>query len=390
MLSEFNHMSVNWVDGMKISRKHFQQTDDHIAELVQDATAIQTTSFSFGILPADKSLSMEVQCDFSQQISVELTHCNAVTPNGSRLVVTPSYNIKKVTHFKDIADKYALQLANPQTLYILLSVNPYNRVPMGEPSADENPPRHPYTRPEIYLDILPSEQIKTLYLGNILIIGKILYNNGELIYQREFIPPCTATDSLVIVKDWYNRFRQSMDSLETSSYKIIEKIKGKGQTNNLTICIGQLAERIVFQVAGIRTAYRWLVPTAPPVYMCESLMRILNTINATFMSFSGMDREEVLNYFNEWTDMQQGNIERQTAQALQVQYDHYNLHHVVSTINQAFSMYQQIFEKMVQLEYIGKHKGESKIYIEQKVEIQQTMTPQPEKKPEKSRWSPLD
>src|SRR5687767_1472596 len=100
MLSEFNHMSVNWVDGMKISRKHFQQTDDHIAELVQDATAVHTNSFSFGILPADKSLSMEVQCDFSQQISVELTNCNAITPNGSRIVVTPSWNLKKVTHFK--------------------------------------------------------------------------------------------------------------------------------------------------------------------------------------------------------------------------------------------------------------------------------------------------
>jgi hypothetical protein len=388
MLSEFNHMSVNWVDGMKISRKHFQQTDDHVAELVQDATAVQVTSFSFGILPGDRSLGMEVQCDFSQQISVELGHCNAVTPNGSRIVVTPSYNIKKVTHFKEIADKYALQLANAQTLYILVSVNPHNRVPMGEPSPDENPPRHPYTRPEINLDILPSEQIKTLYLGNILIVGKIVYNNGELIYQREFIPPCSATESLAIVKDWYNRFRQNMDSLETSSYKIIEKIKNKGQVNNLTTCIGQLAERIAFQVAGIRTAWRWLIPAAPPVYMCEALMRILNTVNATLLSYSSTDREEVLNYFNEWTDLQQGNIERQTAQALQVQYDHYNLQHVVSTINQAFSMYQQIFEKMVSLEYIGKHKGESKIYIEQKVEIQQTVTQ--EKKPEKSRWSPLD
>jgi hypothetical protein len=389
MLSEFNHMSVNWVDGMKISRKHFQQTDDHVEELVQDATAVHTPPFGFGILPGEKTLGLEVQCDFSQQISVELTHCNAVTPNGSRIVVSPSYNIKRVTHFKDIADKYALQLANAQTLYILISVNPYKRVPMGEPAPDENPPRHPYSRAEINLDILPSEQIKTLYLGNILIVGKIIYNNGELIYQREFIPPCTATESLPIVKDWYNRFRQSMDSLETSSYKIIEKIKGKGQVNNLTVSIGQLAERVVFQIANLRTSYRWLVPAAPPVYMCESLMRILNTINASIMAFSSTDREEVLNYFNEWTDMQQGNIERQTAQALQVQYDHYNLHHVMATINQAFSMYQQIFEKMISLEYIGKHKGESKIYIEQKVEVQQTVS-QPEKKPEKSRWSPLD
>lgn len=388
MLSEFKNMPVNWVDGMKISRRHFQQEENFVSEQVQDALAVQVTPFNFGILPADKSLAMEVQCDFSQQITVDISHCNAVTPNGTRIYITPNFAIKAVNHFREIAEKYALQLAQPQTLYILLSVNSYDRVPYGEPAVDENPPRHPFTRPDIHVDILPVDQIKTLYLGNILMLGKITYINGELFFQKEFVPPCSSVNSLPIVKDWYNKFYQSLDSLEHSCHKILEKIKQKGQSNVLTNCISQLSDRTMYQIAGVRTYYRWMLPSLAPVYMCEVLMRVLQNLNTTLHSFSPNDREEVLNYFNEWTDLLQGNIQKQLIQTLQLQYDHYDLQKMFSTIFQSYSIFQQIFEKLVTLEYIGKHKGDTKIYIEQKVESPPLSSTGAGEKA--SRWSPLD
>lgn len=388
MLSEFEHMPVNWVDGMKISRKHFQQEEDFTNEMVKDALAVKTTPFNFGILPADKSFSMEVQCDFNQQISVEINHCNAVTPNGSRIYIIPSFSIKEVTHFKDIADRHGLQLAHPQTLLILLSVNPFNRIPYGEPAVDETPPRHPFTRPDVKIDILPVDQIKTLYLGNVLVIGKLSYINGELMQQKDYIPPCSTVESLAGLKDWYNRFQQSLNSLEHCSFKIIEKIRMKGQANVLSNCIGKISEKLVFDIASIRTYYRWLLPSSAPVYMCEVLVRLLHHVNTTMLSFSPNDREEVINYFTEWTDILQGNIDRQLAGTLQMQYDHYELHKVLGNIYQVYNTYQQIFEKLVQLEYIGKHKGDAKIYIEQKVDLTQgTGMKQAEKT---SKWSPLD
>ena len=82
---------------MKIARRHFQQEEDFTSESVKDAIAVSITPYNFGILPSNKSLSMEVQCDFNQQISVEINHCNAVTPNGSRIYITPSFGVKEVT-----------------------------------------------------------------------------------------------------------------------------------------------------------------------------------------------------------------------------------------------------------------------------------------------------
>jgi hypothetical protein len=385
MLSEFKNMPVNWVDGMKISRKHFQQEENFTNELVQDALATHVNPYNFGVLPADKSLTMEVQCDFSQQISVDISHCNAITPNGTRIYIIPPFQIKATNHFREIAEKYSLQLAQPQTLFVLLSVNPFNREPYGEPAVDENPPRHPFTRPEINIDILPVDQIKTLYLGNVLIIGKLTYINGELYFQKEFIPPCTSVSSLPIVKDWYNKFYSSVDSLEHCCHKILEKIRQKGQSNVLTNCIGQLSNRTMYEIAGIRTYYRWVLPHASPIFLCEVLMRVLQNLNTTLHSFSANDREEVLNYFNEWTDLLQGNIQKQLILTLQLQYDHYDLQKMFSNIFQTYSVFQQIFEKLVTLEYIGKHKGDTKIYIEQKVE-----TPPLAAGEKSSRWSPLD
>lgn len=384
MLSEFEHMPVNWVDGMKISRKHFQQEEDFTSESVKDALAVNITPFNFGILPAEKSLSLEVQCDFNQQISVQINHCNAITPNGSRIYITPAAQIKEVTHFKDIAERYGLQLAHPQTLLLLLSVNPFNRVPYGEPPVDETPPRHPFTMAEITISVLPVDQIKNIYLGNVIIIGKLSYINGELIQQKDYIPSCSAIESLPALKDWYNKFQTSISSLEHCSFKILEKIRAKGQPNNLSNCIGKIAERLAFDIASVRTYFRWILPSASPVYFCEVLVRLLHHINMMMMTFSPNDKEEVINYFTEWTDILQGNIDRQLAGALQLQYDHYELQRVLSGIYQVYNTYQIIFEKLVQLEYIGKHKGDSKIFIEQKKD---TGVKQAEKS---SKWSPLD
>lgn len=387
MLTEQNHLPVNWIDGMKISRRHFQETEFFITDQVMDSNALFINRFNFGILPGEKSFVLDVQCDFSQQISAEVKYCNAVTPNGARIFITPSNSLKITTNFKEIATTYSLQTSQPQTLFVLLSVNPFSRVPHGQPYMDENPPRHPFTLPEIHIDILPSEQIKTQQLASILLIGKIDYYNGELHHQKEYIPACTLVESLPVVADWHQKFQHQLETLEHCASRIIEKIRAKGHSNGLTNGIMQVSEKILFQQANNRTYYKWVLPSAPPIYLCEILMRLLQHLHSTLQILSPADREEVINYFTEWTDIQQGGIDRQVAQVLQMNYNHNNLHHIFTEIAQAYNMYVQIFEKMVQLEYIGKHKGDSKIFIEQKVDIVEKRAPQPEKA---ARWSPLD
>src|ERR1700676_5058693 len=187
MPGDTKHLPVNWIDGMKISRKHFEQTGLYTEELSRAVSALHLTDYNFGILPAERSLDMTAFCDSNHLIHLELKSCNAMTPNGSRIQIGSDDIHKLSVNFKEIAARYNLQLSQTQHLFILLTINPFERLPTGIPVMEENPPRHPYTKPEIKLDLLPGEQINTSQLSDSLIIGRVIYQNGELQFDADFI-----------------------------------------------------------------------------------------------------------------------------------------------------------------------------------------------------------
>ena len=52
MLPDLTHYPVNWVDGMKISRRHFTETDQFVTDHLRDATALlPAPRLYYGLLP---------------------------------------------------------------------------------------------------------------------------------------------------------------------------------------------------------------------------------------------------------------------------------------------------------------------------------------------------
>jgi hypothetical protein len=391
MLGDLSRLPVHWIDGMKISRKHFEETEEYLQEQLRDTGARQLAEFSFGLLPADKSLDLNVFCDFSQQIKIELNSCKAVTPNGTRIQVLPADQCLLNTHFKEIASRYALQTTQAQNLYIVLSIDPYHRVPAGEPQIEELPPRHPYTRPTIALSVIPAEQLNSTKLSECLVIGKISFQNGELIFQKEFIPSCTTVNSLPIVKEWHNRFRQLMETWEQCAIRVVQKINSKTQSqqpNSLASSIQSLSEKVLDQLVLDKLNFQWILPSAPPIFLCSMLLKHIQYVYMVLQCYPEKEREEMLAYFAEWTDVQAGTIETQTFRVLQLSYNHYDLQSVLQEILQAYQVFVQIFQKLSQLDFIGKRKGQNIFVIEQQVKETKPSAPPPAEKPS-SRWSPL-
>ena len=57
---------------------------------------------------------------------------------------------------------------------VVLTVNPFVRMPAGTPNAEEQPPRHPYEKPYVEISVVPSDQIKATELGeHFIIIGRL-------------------------------------------------------------------------------------------------------------------------------------------------------------------------------------------------------------------------
>lgn len=390
MPGDNRYLPVNWIDGMKISRKHFEQTGFYTEELRRDLAALQLNGYNFGILPGEGSLDLFVFTDSAHSINIELKSCNAITSNGSRIQINAGDKLTLNVNFKEIAARYNLQLSQTQQLFILLTVNPFERLPAGIPSMEENPPRHPFTKPQIKLDLLPAEQINTAQLPASLIIGKIVYQNGELQTSTDFIPPCNSVDALPRLAEWLSKFRQCLDNWELACLKVVQKVNSKTQSqqpNVLANNIQKISEKMLEQLVKQKISYQWTLQKSAPVYLCVALLENIQFVHTLLQCFAEKDREEMLNYFAEWAETTAGSLEKQTLPVLQLQYDHYNAGFLLDEIHRCYLAYILIFQKLAQLEFIGKKKGQGIFVIEQELKEPKPNTQTPVQKP--NRWSPL-
>ncbi|HVM86775.1 MAG TPA: hypothetical protein VMT76_01215 [Puia sp.] len=390
MLGDLNYLPVNWIDGMKISKLHFDQTGQYLQEQLRDVSAQHLTAYNFGLLAAEGSFEINVFCDFSQQINIELNACKAVTANGCRIQLLSNDPIKLNTNFKEVAKKFNLQTSQSQSLFIVLTVNVFERIPVGEPLMNENPPRHPFTKADVKLDLVPAEQVNLGQLQTSLVLGKIVYQNGDLIYQKDYIPPCSSIASLPALEQWHRNFRQQLENWEQYCTRIIQKINSKTQqqqATTLSASILKLSENMLKYLSSQKLYNQWIISQAAPVHLFVFLLSNIQYINTLLVCYTEKEREEMLNYFAEWTDVQAGSIELATTKSLQLQYNHFDIQLVFTEIGQIYQLYIQIFQKLSLLDFIGKKKGQNIFVIEQEVKETKPQNP-PQEKPN-TRWSPL-
>lgn len=391
MTDIMRYYAVNWTDGMKISRKHFEASGNYFDEQLRGNAALLTDDFNFGILPGDTGLKLSIFCDVNQQISVSLECCDAVTSNGTRIQVAPEAGLSCQVNLKTLSDRYGLNMMNDQSFCILLGIDLFTRVPIGKPLPEENPPRHPYTKPKLILEVLPAQAVNRQSLDNVLIIGKISLLNGMLQEDKSFIPAVSAMHSLAVTTSWYTRFRQLFEEWEQYGFAIIQKVSGKmpgQQALTLATTVGNLCSRMMEQLARQKTRLNWMLASAPPVWLCTSIMENFQFLHTVLSCYSEKDREEALNYFAEWTDAASGTIVNQTRLLFGISYDHYELGTIFVELERCLAAWVRIFQRLSQLDFIGKHKGQSVFVIEQEIKDIKGMSSDNNQKPN-NRWSPL-
>lgn len=382
LVPELTYYPVNWIDGMKIGRRHFSEWENFMHDQIRDSHALSLSAFRYGILPAGQALDLQIQCDFNQQIRVQLRSCQALCPNGCRVEFQGDVPLVYTTSFVALAEKYSLQTGRPQTFDIILTVDPFHRMPTGEPLLTESPPRHPFTQPGYQLDIVPSEQVRTRDLSYQLIVSRLQYSEGTVQPVEEYLPACTSISSLPALQRWYQQFGKYLELLETSAYRILQKSRETDPRNMLLTSTRLLAERLVFTLGDISTRFGWLVPYEPPIQMAELLMRPVQVMRTVLTILGGREREEFIGYISEWADLTPGALEAQLNTTLQLPYEHTQLATLLTGLDAFYRLLTTVFTKLAQLDFIGKRKGQNVFIIEH--EVKETPTDKP-----RSRWSPL-
>jgi hypothetical protein len=391
MLPEIKHYPVNWVDGMKISRRHFTELEQFTTEHLRDATAVGLSAHRYGLLPSDphglSSFELLVNVDQQQSVQARLTHCRAITAGGARIEITGGEPLVLRTSLAQLLSEFNLAVATEQLRFsVVVSVNPYVRVPMGQPAAEEVPPRHPYTQPEYQLSVVPTEQVNTAAVSSFhLVVGELVYSEGALRPVTQFIPPSTALTSHPSLLKWLHQLEHVLQEIEADAFKIIHKVKLRADKKSLLAEQVQfVAERTVFALAQQLTTLQLQAAQQPPVYLLDSLLRVAKQVKTAFDCLTETEREEMLKYFEQWSETQPATLLNALSGAVSLRYDHHRVHEHLEQQYALWQLVANVFRQLTQLEYIGKNKEGWNTFINENPVA-------PAAAPEKpiTRWNPF-
>jgi hypothetical protein len=366
MAHNIKHFPVNWIEGMKINKNHFIQFQDNIEDLLRDARNLDVDELNYGLLSTSltKPFQYALTIDTHNELSVDIKMLKAVTPAGGRIEITD--------YTGAFSDKIELKNfdGNETNYYLMLNVDPYNRIPMGEQNMDEIPPRFPNVISKYFLSTLVESDVNQNNIGPLqfpLAKFKTLSSSNEII--TSYIPPCRTISShpnLVALFETYDLF---FKQLEFNSVQIIQKIKFRNNnddTNVIADMVHEACDKILRFAEQHITDNKWTNITLKPSKILENTVSLARSIKNCFDTFSGDGKELLFNYFSEWTDSKSGDFETLFSDTINIKYKAYDIEDAVRQVHFFIVKIDNLLSILNQLDYIGK-KRDTGIFVNENI-----------------------
>lgn len=363
-----NHHRVNWIDGMKINKNHFIAMENSTLEIIRKAEQKNISPINYGLLPQfseqDKSLDLMISVDGQATITVILNSCHAITLGGYQIDITPNTSdLLEQSGF--ILEKQYKINKEENEWYVILGVNPYQRIAVGNSDVEEEPPRRPFVFSKYTLDILPKSETSDQELGaHHMTLGKIIMVDGKTTVDVDFIPPCRSVQSHPDLQFTYNELGSFLNQMESFSLHIIQKIYQKKQSNDLAGIALYISEQVMRYLNENITEFRMIDKYEPPIEMISKLMNLGRVIKTSLDVFVGTGKENFLNYLTNWCDLNQGAFENVLVETIELNYIHSDINATLVKISSFTKLMLSLFKKLSELEYIGK-KAESGIFVKE-------------------------
>ena len=365
------YFQVNWADGMKINKDHFIALENVFNDKIRDNIATGINDYNYGLLPPlpgkSSSIKVAITADNENIIKVKLLECRAITPGGARIEILEDY--QDAHGFTVPLAEAVLELEGSKAtdFYVLLTIQPFSRVPVGNADPSEEPPRYPYAVPEIKLHMMSSDQMAAKEMGSYyLSIGKMKLVNGQLEIDTEYIPPCCSVQSHSQLKDMHGKFDEFFSKLELNFITLLRKIKEKEQNHDLANAVSFLSSNMLAFLSNSILEYRWIDANLPPVVMFEKIARCARILKNEIDANAAEIKEELMNYIAEWCNLNPGEFEKILIDAIDFRYEHIRIRDTVFVMDQFAKVTSEFFDKLSALEYIGKKKDTGIFVKEQK------------------------
>jgi len=368
-VTDKNHHRVNWIDGMKINKNHFIEADNALTNFSQLIGSKNINAVNYGLLPdlmSNEAVDMVFSMDGQDTVQVKLNRCKAITKGGYIINITPEISSFLEQRESVIKTSYKIGSADEEC-YVVLSVDPYGRIPIGDANPEEEPPRHPFVLPEYTLSVINMAEINEEEFGqHHITIGKITFDNGVASLAEDFIPPCVSIQSHQDLRYIYSEIHTFFNALEKYSMNIVQKIYQKKQSNELATMVLTLTKNSLQYLGGMLPEFRLYDGHLPPVTMITKLMSLARVIKNSMDIYVGTGKEELLNYLSDWCDLNQGAFENVLVEMMDLEYQHTDINKALYNVSSFTKLMLSLFKKLNELDYIGK-KSDSNIFVKEEV-----------------------
>lgn len=374
-------LPVNWVDGMKINKSHFIAQENAMVFQLAQNTGSLLNELNYGLLPDLKepgAPKVFISTDNQKKIQVRLQKCRAITAGGYYIDFNEDVSIPgEMPSPPVISQPVALRdLRNRASeFYLVLTIDPYTRVPYGMMESVETPPRTPYTLPSVFIDLVPVSELAKNVLGPYqLPVGKLSIEDQRVVVDEDYVPPCTSVNSHPDLLEIQAGLEQFYSKMELYSLQIMQKIMQKKQSNDMSLIVQKLCENIISFTAGQLADLRSTGSIQSPVYITSKSSHLARLMKNTLDCYQGNGKEELINYFTEWCNTSQGELESVIVNLSVHQYNHLDIITSVDRISKFTKLVSKLFYQLSRLEYIGKRK-ETGIFVKEEVVKQNNDNP---------------
>ena len=360
MIKPIQYEPVNWVDGMKVSQKHLDAQTNFVLDGLRDVRATFSAAFSYGLLPLTTSHQSRnafgAFATMTGDVTLIIPTCNAITSSGFRIAcVDVTINLKAL--IPKVGEDFEHQ---KRAYYLVVLVNPFDKVPYGTLQLEESPPRYPYTKPTYRWEMIPVAVLEandSLSNGeDYAIVGKFNLQ-GEIIQMEEdYIPPCTSVLSHPVLLDHYSRTAKIMPLLQQYAVKILQKSGNSKQNTKLMKSVQLLCQALMHEIGTVYFYFRNVVPHVAPLHFIGCFSQLAIHLYQVTQTLSPADLEELLNYISEWSEIPPYAWLNQLTTVAEIAYRHIDCATPLGEIQTLLTSLELIFFTLNELDYIGQRK----------------------------------
>jgi hypothetical protein len=377
-----NYYFVNWVDGMKLNRTHFEAEENALINRMRKSLSTLTQSFSYGLLPprgGDGPLRMKLEIDRAQLLRIQVSECHAVTPGGVVIDIKPQYQHDQMKEVGGMLSEVSLaSLNNGRSYYVALTVHPFRKRPVGEQDPNDAPPRLPFS--DYYYDItLVSADDPGLFENGLfhLAISKFTVRTNGIEIDEHYIPPCTSCLSHPDLAEVARDLGSVLTKMETRCVGIISSIFEKNQTAELPATVLYLLEKILAFLSVNIPLYRNQAAESSPLFLLNLVSGLARVVKNAIDSKGRAGKEEMLNYFRSWiVDVSQGEFEEIVDHMVNLEYRHSDINLSLKSILSFCNTLTTILKKLDELEFIGDKKLKQGPVIDVRKKVDVDVQPQ--------------